>query len=291
MRAYRVCGAALCIALVSGSAFAQAASRVPAPAVDQPPELPVPEAPPAPDAPPLQQRPADPEVPAPIPADAPPPVSEVHWKNDLIFVGASQYVSRGVRQTSNRPFASLTARGSKGWLFYQVSGANLDLSSSGDNDTWGAAAFVGGARFKELAGGFEVAVGLGYYAYLGQPDGADYDFAELRLSATRRFGKTNVLARLNYSPEYRGGLGTGWYSQLEVSHPVTPKIGVSAALANQYIDGATAKGLNITSVSAAVSYAVTPKTRVAVRYWDSNQGTPLGKNYGDQLVLELIKVF
>lgn len=288
MRAYRVCGAALSFALVAGSAFAQAASSAP---VEQPSGLELPEPPPAPDAPPLQQRPIDPDAPPPIPADAPPPVSEAHWKTDLIFVGASQYVSRGVRQTSNRPFGSLTARGSRGWLFYQVSGANLDLSSSGDDDTWGAAAVLGGARFKELAGGFEVAVGIGYYAYLGQPDGADYDFAELRLSATRRFGKTNVLARLNYSPEYRGGLGTGWYSQLEVSHPITARVGVSAALANQYIADATPKGLNITSVSAAVSYAVTPKTRVAVRYWDTNQGTPLGKNYGDQVVLELIKVF
>lgn len=125
---------------------------------------------------------------------------------------ASDYLFRGISQTRSR-------------MAYQ--GATEAVHTSGVY----VGGFISNVNFQgwdarqevDVYGGYRVAVGgfnldfggIGYLypGYNRPPGGASpvLDFAEIYAKATREIGPVNLLASVNYSPNYFGRSGTGVY--------------------------------------------------------------------------------
>lgn len=193
---------------------------------------------------------------------------------------ASQYVFRGVGQTDGHAQVFGAADVTRGDLYAGVWASNVDY----DDGTDAEIDLYGGIR--RTYGAVAIDAGVIAYLYPGQPDGADYDYVEAKLAASRTFGTVTATASVYWTPDYGGSANEGLYTEAAVAWTVTPRWTASGAVGFQDLAGS---GGDYGHWNAGVAYAVTPSLALDVRYHDTD--ADLGDAYDPRWVLALKATF
>lgn len=196
---------------------------------------------------------------------------------------ASDYVFRGVSQTEEDPAISAGVDLTAG-SFYAGAWAS-NVSFVGDDDTNAEVDLYGGFRTETV--GWNLDLGVVGYLYTGQPDGADYDYAEVKLAASRAVGPATVGAAVYYSPDFFGASeDEATYVEANAGFSPAAKWTVSGALGRQFVSS----DFDYTTWNVGAAYALTETLALDVRYHDTDEHD-FGDVYGARAVASLKAVF
>ncbi|MFT6428417.1 MAG: hypothetical protein ACJAVC_001700, partial [Brevundimonas sp.] len=127
-------------------------------------------------------------------------------------VGAvSDYVFRGFSQTSENPAIQGGVDLTSGSFYAGAWASNVDFG----DDTDAEVDLYGGYRTE--AGGFALDFGAIGYLYVGEPDGADYNYAEFKAAASRAVGPATFGAAVYYSPDFFGADKEATYAEVNAA--------------------------------------------------------------------------
>lgn len=192
----------------------------------------------------------------------------------------SDYVFRGGSQTNNDPAIQGGVDLTYGSFYAGTWASNLDYGD-GTQAEWD---LYGGYRTE--AAGFAWDVGLIHYIYVDAPAGADYDYTELKVSASRAIGPATVGALMYYTPDYFGTADEeAVYVELNAAYSLADKWTVSGAVGNQYLDVST----DFVTWNLGATYALTDNLGLDVRYHDSDLSN--SPAYEDKIVASLKVAF
>ena len=213
-----------------------------------------------------------------------PPVIQDSSRPEVTFnLGvASDYVFRGVSQTDENPQVFAGADLASGAFYAGAWGSNVEFA--GDEDTNLEIDLYGGWR-PEVAG-YGLDFGAIYYLYPGQPDGAEYDFLELKAGASRAIGPVSGGLYAYWSPEFFAETGNALYLGANAAYELTPRALVTGALGRQDIDA----GGDYTTWNLGLAFSLTDTLTLDGRYWDTD-AEAFGDIYDGRLVVGLKAVF
>ena len=195
----------------------------------------------------------------------------------------SDYVFRGVSQTEEDPAISAGVDVTVGQFYAGAWASNV--SFPGDDDTNAEIDLYGG--FRPEVAGFNLDLGVVGYLYTSQPDGADYDYVELKAAASRAVGPATVGAAVYYSPDFFGA-AEDEATYVEVNAAVSPadKWTVSGGLGRQFVSS----DFDYTTWNVGAAYQLTSNLAVDVRYHDTDEHD-FGDIYGARAVASLKATF
>ena len=186
---------------------------------------------------------------------------DVAWNVGVV----SDYVFRGFTQTSEDPAIQGGVDLTSVSFYAGAWASNVDFG----DDTDAEVDLYGGYRTE--AGGFALDFGAIGYLYVGEPDGADYNYAEFKAAASRAVGPATFGAAVYYSPDFFGADKEATYAEVNAAFSPAPKWTVSGALGKQWLDVSD----DYTTWNVGVGYALTDKVGVDVRYHDTDvDGVP-----------------
>ena len=197
--------------------------------------------------------------------------------------GTSDYVFRGVSQTEEDPAISGGVDVTVG-SFYAGTWAS-NVAFPGDGDTNAEIDLYGGIR-PEVAG-WNLDLGVVGYLYTSQPNGADYDYVELKAAASRAIGPATVGAAVYYSPDFFGA-AEDEATYVEANAAISPadKWTISGAVGRQFVSSA----FDYTTWNLGAAYQLTSNLAVDVRYHDTDEHD-FGDIYGSRAVASLKATF
>lgn len=195
----------------------------------------------------------------------------------------SDYVFRGVSQTEEDPAvfagADLTYRNAYAGVWAS------NVSFPGDEDTNAEIDIYGG--FRPEVGGFTFDIGAIGYFYTNQPDGADYDYLELKVGASRTYGEVTLGALAFYSPDYFGASeDEATYVEVNAAYAFNDRLTGSAGLGRQYLSS----DFDYTTWNVGATFALTDWFGLDVRYHDTDEHQ-FGEIYDSRLVASLKATF
>ncbi len=193
---------------------------------------------------------------------------------------ATDYVFRGVSQTGGDPQGFGGVDVTSGALYLGVWASNVDFGDGTDAEI----DLYAGVR-PEVAG-WTLNVGAIYYAYPGQPGGADYDYLEAKVAASRSFGPATVGGAVFYSPDYFGSEDEATYVEANAAYRLADRWTVSGALARQWV----ASSLDYTTWNLGATFALTDRLSLDGRYYDTD-ASRFGDAYDGRAVASLKAVF
>ncbi|WP_295169052.1 TorF family putative porin [uncultured Brevundimonas sp.] len=186
---------------------------------------------------------------------------DVAWNVGVV----SDYVFRGFSQTGEDPAIQGGVDLTSGSFYAGAWASNVDFG----DDTDAEVDLYGGYRTE--AGGFALDFGVIGYLYVGEPDGADYNYAEFKAAASRAVGPATFGAAVYYSPDFFGIDDEATYAEVNAALSPAPKWTVSGALGKQWLNVTD----DYTTWNVGVGYALTDKVGLDVRYHDSDvDGVP-----------------
>ena len=186
---------------------------------------------------------------------------DVAWNVGVV----SDYVFRGFSQTGEDPAIQGGVDLTSGSFYAGAWASNVDFG----DDTDAEVDLYGGYRTE--AGGFALDFGAIGYLYVGEPDGADYNYAEFKAAASRAVGPATFGAAVYYSPDFFGIDDEATYAEVTAAFSPAPKWTVSGALGKQWLDVSD----DYTTWNVGVGYALTDKVGLDVRYHDTDvDGVP-----------------
>ena len=195
----------------------------------------------------------------------------------------SDYVFRGVSQTEEDPAISAGVDLTAG-SFYAGAWAS-NVSFVGDDNTDAEVDLYGG--FRTETAGWNLDLGVVGYLYTSQPDGADYDYAEVKLAASRAVGPATVGAAVYYSPDFFGtSEDEATYVEANAAFSPAAKWTVSGAVGRQFVSS----DFDYTTWNVGAAFALTDNLAVDVRYHDTDEHE-FGEVYGARAVASLKAVF
>jgi len=195
----------------------------------------------------------------------------------------SDYVVRGVSQSEGQPSVFGGADVTLGRAYAGVWASNV--SFPGDNDTTTEVDLYGGWRTTRGAWTFEG--GAIAYLYGGQPQGADYNYIEAKLAASRTQGAWTVGGVVYASPDYFGaGEDEAVYVEASTAVKLTPKIAVSGALGRQTVSS----DFDYTTWNAGLTFSVTDQIALDIRGWDTDRHD-FGDPYAGRVVAAVKATF
>lgn len=167
--------------------------------------------------------------------------------------GTSNYVWRGYSQTSDNGALQGGVDYTNGAYYAGAWASTVDFGDSTDAelDVY--------AGYKPTLDDYSFDLGVVVYGYLGEPDGSDYTFGEIKAAVSRPLGKGTVGAAVYYSPEFFAESGVATYYELNGSYPLTDKLSVSGAIGSQEF---TSEVGNYTTANVGLSYAITPSISI-----------------------------
>lgn len=193
----------------------------------------------------------------------------------------SDYVFRGVSQTSENPAISAGVDATFGSFYAGGWASNVDFG----DDTDAEVDVYGGWR-SELSG-WTVDLGGVAYLYTGQPDSADYDYVELKAAASRAVGPATLGVAAYWSPDFFGASeDEATYVEANAAFTPVDRWTVSAAVGRQWVSS----DLDYTTWNAGVAFALTDHLALDVRYHDTDQHD-FGDAYGARAVASLKATF
>lgn len=191
-------------------------------------------------------------------AQSPP---EVAWNLGAV----SDYVFRGYSQTDEEPAIQGGVDATIGAFYVGAWASNVDFG----DDTDAEVDLYGGYRGE--AGGFAFDVGVVGYGYVNAPDGADYDYLELKAAASRAIGPATFGGAIYWSPDFFGLDEEATYAEVNAAFAPADKWTVSAAIGHQWLD----VNDDYATWNVGVGYAVTEHVAIDVRYHDADVDGPL----------------
>ena len=186
---------------------------------------------------------------------------------DIAFNAAvtSDYVFRGFSQTDQDPAFQAGVDLTYGGWYAGLWGSNVDFG----DDTDAEVDLYGGYRTE--AGGFAFDFGVVGYGYLNEPSGADYNYVELKATASRAIGPVTAGVAFYYSPDFFGADDEAFYAEANAAFEVADGWTVSGAVGKQTLD----VGSDYTTWNAGVAWAFTDNLAIDVRYHDTDVDGPL----------------
>lgn len=172
----------------------------------------------------------------------------------------SAYMSRGTEQNVNHDPA---IRGGVNWsnedgYYVNAFASTMDF---GEGSTQELDFFAGK---KWTVGKATVDLGV---ASINYPNNhLPWNFVEYDLKVDHPVGKGNVGAWIGYTDSYFNIFGQGLWTEVHGSYPLTDKLSVSGALANQ----ALKNDFDYRTYNIGATYAVTPNVAVDLRYSDTD---------------------
>jgi len=196
---------------------------------------------------------------------------------------ASDYVFRGVSQTESDPAVSAGVDVTQG-LFYAGAWAG-NVAFAGDADTDAEIDLYAGVR-PEFAG-FNWDFGVVSYFYANQPDGADYDYVELKAATSRAVGPATLGAVLYYSPDFFGASeDEATYAEINAAISPADRWTLSAALGRQWVSS----DFDYTTWNLGAAYQLTDNLALDLRYFDTDEHD-FGDAYDSRAVVSLKAFF
>lgn len=189
---------------------------------------------------------------------------EVAWNIGVV----SDYVFRGYTQTDEEPALQGGVDATIGAFYVGAWASNVDFG----DDTDAEVDIYGGYRGE--AGGFGFDVGVVGYGYVNAPDGADYDYLELKAAASRAIGPATFGAAIYWSPDFFGLDEKATYAEFNTAFSPAEKWTVSAAVGRQWLD----VNDDYATWNLGVGYAVTDHVAIDVRYHDTDVDGPLSES-------------
>lgn len=204
---------------------------------------------------------------------------EIAWN---VAVG-SDYVFRGVSQTEEDAAVSAGADLTLG-TFYAGAWAS-NVAFPGDPDTNAEIDLYGGVR-PEFAG-FNWDFGVAGYFYTSQPNGADYDYLEAKVAASRAFGPATLGAAVFYSPDFFGASeDEATYVEANAALSPADKWTVTGAVGRQFLSS----DFDYTTWNVGAAYQLTDNLALDLRYHDTDEHG-FGSIYESRAVASLKAVF
>ena len=150
-------------------------------------------------------------------------------------------------------------------LFYAGAWAG-NVSFAGDADTDAEIDLYAGVRPE--FGGFNWDFGVVSYFYAGQPDGADYDYVELKAATSRAVGPATLGAAIYYSPDFFGATeDEATYAEINGAISPADKWTISAAVGRQWVSS----DFDYTTWNLGAAYQLTDHLALDVRYFDTDE--------------------
>lgn len=186
---------------------------------------------------------------------------EVAWNVGVV----SDYVFRGYSQTDEEPALQGGVDATIGAFYVGAWASNVDFG----DDTDAEVDIYGG--FRGEAAGFAFDVGAVGYGYVNAPDGADYDYLELKAAASRAVGPVTFGGVVYWSPDFFGLDEEATYLEGSLAFAPADKWTASAAIGHQWLD----VNDDYATWNIGVGYAVTEHVAIDVRYHDADVDGPL----------------
>jgi len=193
---------------------------------------------------------------------------EKAWDFSYNLGASSDYVFRGVSQTEDELAVQGGIDATDGFAY--VGGWVSNVSFPGDNDTNAEIDIYGGV--KPNLGDWTLDIGAIGYFYTGQPNGADYDYVEGKLGASRAFGPVTIGAAVFWSPDFFG-------AEDDATYVVADALTLSAQVGRQWVSSA----FDYTHWSFGATYAFNDVVGVDLRFHDTDQHS-FGSIYEERLV-------
>lgn len=172
----------------------------------------------------------------------------------------SDYVFRGASQTEEEPALQGGVDITAGSFYAGVWGSNVDFF----DDTDAEIDFYGG--FRGEAGGFALDGGVIFYAYVNEPNFADYNYTEFKLAASRAIGPASIGAAVYYSPDFFGIDESATYYELNGGFAPVEKLTISGAVGQQTLDVTD----DYVTWNVGATYALLDHVVIDVRYHDTD---------------------
>lgn len=172
----------------------------------------------------------------------------------------SDYVFRGASQTDEEPALQGGVDITAGSFYAGVWGSNVDFF----DDTDAEIDFYGG--FRGEAGGFALDGGVIFYAYVNEPNFADYNYTEFKLAASRAIGPASIGAAVYYSPDFFGIDESATYYELNGGFAPVEKLTISGAVGQQTLDVTE----DYVTWNVGATYALLDHVVIDVRYHDTD---------------------
>ncbi|MDP3175137.1 MAG: TorF family putative porin [Phenylobacterium sp.] len=197
---------------------------------------------------------------------------------------ASDYVFRGVSQTSESPQVFGGADVSMGQFYGGVWASNVDF---GDDTDAEVDLYAG---FKPTVGPVSLDLGVIYYGYLNEPSNANWAYWEAKAAGSVAVGPGTLGAAVYYSPDFTGGGDDddALYYEVNGSIPLAEKVTASAAIGHQDVDVPGDFSYNTWNVG--VGFALNDHLGLDLRYHDTDEHS-YGKGFDSRGVISLKATF
>jgi len=198
---------------------------------------------------------------------------------DELTLGASatfttDYVFRGISQTSENPAVQASLDASYGIFYLGAWGSNVDFGGGPFGQD------IANIEIDYYAGitpewqGISFDIGGIYYTYPGAYDpGGDFDYFELKTGASYTFGESFTVGVTNYwTPEFSGEIGDADALELAGDYAFSGKLfnffspSVSALVGWQWFDA----GGDYTYWNAGLTLGFMENWSADIRYWDTD---------------------
>ncbi len=197
----------------------------------------------------------------------------------------SNYISRGTAQNVDGG-GGPAVQGSLTYttdtnLYATVFASTMDF---GEGTTKELDFFVG---YRPTIGDYTVDLSV---ASINYPNNhTEWNFVEYGVKIDRPVGKGSAGVWVGYAPKYFAVFGPGWWTEAHASYPVTDKLTVSGAVANQ----ALKNNFDYRTWNIGATYAVTPNLFFDVRYADTDRLDldPIYDTYDDSVSVSLTATF
>lgn len=182
----------------------------------------------------------------------------------------SDYVFRGYSQTNEDPAIQGGVDLTAGSFYAGAWASNVDFG----DDTDAEVDVYGGYRTE--AAGFALDFGVIGYLYAGEPDGADYNYAEFKAAASRAVGPATFGAAVYYSPDFFGAADKeATYAEVNAAFSPADKWTISGAVGQQWLDVSD----DYLTWNAGIGYALTENLSADARYYDTDvDGVPTAED-------------
>lgn len=139
----------------------------------------------------------------------------------------TDYMFRGVSQTSGGPAIQGGFGYENGPFYADVWGTSVDFGDAGDTNT--TMELRGTIGFTPTVGPLKMDIGATYYSYPDSPQSPRQDYYEFFIGGSHSFGPLSVGAKVYYSPDFYMQSGKEWYVSLPVSLDVGDGFAVGGA--------------------------------------------------------------
>lgn len=195
----------------------------------------------------------------------------------------SDYVFRGVSQTEEDAAISGGVDVTSG-TFYAGAWAS-NVAFPGDPDTNAEVDVYAGIR-PEFAGWTWDVGAIGYF-YTSKPNGADYNYVEAKVAASRVIGPATVGAAVYWSPDFFGASeDEATYVEANAAFSPADRWTISGAVGRQFLSS----NFDYTTWNLGVARQLTDNLAIDVRYHDTDE-PDFGDIYGSRAVVSLKAAF